>query len=179
MTQGQITFQSIEQKYQQEIIASLGVAESDRDEKCPIEIVSTGHSKVMIGIKSKKLLNSLKPDLAALTNLSKKIGCGGYYVFTFDSDDAEILTHGRMFAPVIGISEDTVTGNASGCLGVYLVRHNLVQNTGSEFFFKAQQGEVIGRVGVVGVRVFVEGGKPRLVQIEGRAVIVFKAEICA
>ena len=177
MTQGQIWFQSVEQKFQKEIILALGVEESDRDEKCPIEIVSTGHSKVMIGIKSKKLLNSLNPDFVALKNLSKKIGCSGYYVFTFDSDEAEILTHGRMFAPAIGINEDPVTGNASGCLGVYLAQHNLVKNVSSEFFFKAQQGEAIGRVGVVGVRVFSESKKPQLVQVEGGAVIVFKAEI--
>jgi PhzF family phenazine biosynthesis protein len=177
MTQGQISFHDIEQKYQQEIILALGLEERDLDAKCPIEIVSTGHSKVMIGIKSKKLLNALKPDLVVLSGLSKKIGCGGYYVFTFDSDDAEILIHGRMFAPAIGIAEDPVTGNASGCLGVYLVQHNLVQNDGAEFFFKCQQGEIIGRKGVVGVRVFVDAGKPRLVQVEGGAVIVFKTEI--
>ncbi len=136
MTQGQISFQSIEKKFQQKIISALGFEERDRDEKCPIEIVLTGHSKVIIGIKSRKLLNQLNPDLVALKNLSKKIGCNGFYVFTFDGGDAEILTHGRMFAPEIGIGEDPVTGNASGCLGIYLVERNLVKNVGLEFFLK-------------------------------------------
>ena len=131
----------------------------------------------MITLKSKKLLNALNPDLKALSDLSKKINCFGYYVFTFDSDDADILTHGRMFAPAIGINEDPVTGNASGCLGVYLVQHGLVKNEMSEFFFKAQQGEAIGRKGVVGIRVFIENRIPKLVQIEGNAVVVFKTEI--
>lgn len=177
MTQGQISFRSIDKEAQKEIIAALGISEEARDEKFPLEISSTGHSKVMIGIKSKKLLNALNPDLVALTKLSAKIGSNGFYVFTFDSDDKEILAHGRMFAPAIGINEDPVTGNASGALGVYLVQHSLVKNDGAEFFFKVEQGEAIGRSGVVGVRVLIENKLPKLVKIEGNAVIVFKTNL--
>ena len=71
----------------------------------------------MIGIKSKEKLNSLNPDYNSLIHLSKQINCNGYFVFTFDSDDNDVLTYGRMFAPAIGINEDPVTGNANGPLG--------------------------------------------------------------
>ena len=81
-----------------------------------------------------------------------------------------------MFAPAIGVNEDPVTGNASGALGAYLIRHSLVKNDGKEFFFKTQQGEAMNRKGVVGVRVFIEKKIPKFVEIEGSALIVFKAE---
>ena len=177
MTQGAILFQAIEKKFQKEIIKALGLTSVDCNNECPIEIVSTGHSKVMIGIRSRQRLNVLNPDFTALTKLSKKIGCNGYYIFTFDSTDPEILIHGRMFAPAIGINEDPVTGNANGPLGAYLIQHNLVKNDGREFFFKAQQGEAINRKGVIGVRVFIENQIPKLVKIEGSAVIIFKTEM--
>ena len=127
MTQGSVEiFDSAMEENQNDIISALSLFPSDLDERCPIQIVSTGHSKVMIGIKKRERLNELQPDLIRLTNLSKKIGCNGYFVFTFDSNDNDILTHGRMFAPAIGIPEDPVTGNANGPLGAYLVHHKIL-----------------------------------------------------
>ena len=57
--------------------------------------------------------------MLALAQMSKVINCNGYFVFTMDSKEEDILTHGRMFAPAIGINEDPVTGNANGPLGVF------------------------------------------------------------
>jgi len=131
----------------------------------------------MIAIKNRSLLNKLKPNMAVLVELSKKIGCSGYFVFTCDTGDPEILTHGRMFAPAIGINEDPVTGNANGPLGAYLVQHNLVKHDGTKFQFKGKQGEAIERPGIVEVTVKIENNKAVQVQISGNAVIVFRTEI--
>ncbi len=178
MTQGKPEFgHQIEGADKEALIHALGIAQSDLDERCPIEIVSTGHSKVMIAIKRRALLHDLKPNMTALSELSKKIGCNGYFVFTFDSDNPEILTHGRMFAPAIGINEDPVTGNANGPLGAYLVHHGLIQHDGAQLRFKGKQGEAIGRPGIVEVNVTIEKNEPVQVQIGGNAVIVFQTEI--
>jgi PhzF family phenazine biosynthesis protein len=158
-------------------IKALGLSESDIDPRCPIQIVSTGHSKVIVGIKSRNTLNKLSPKLDALCNLSSEINCNGYFVFTFDSDDSEILTYGRMFAPAIGIPEDPVTGNANGPLGAYIAKHKLVDYKGSTFSFTGMQGDAIGRTGTVDVAVEHEAGEPARVRVGGRAVIVFRTEI--
>lgn len=178
MTQGEIQFSEpfIGQE-QENIIAALGLELADLDPQCPMQIVSTGHSKVMIGIKSRKKLDSLTPDMMSLSQLSKVIGCNGYFVFTLDSEMNGVLTHGRMFAPGIGITEDPVTGNANGPLGAYLVKHDLVTHDGSSFSFKGEQGTAIGRSGIVMVQVKIENGKPVEVQIGGRAVIAFQTTI--
>lgn len=178
MTQGKIKFGTIiDNINKEELLAALNVTNSDLLENYEIQIVSTGHSKVMVGIKSIATLNTLKPDYNALSKLSKIIKCNGYYVFTVDPKDTDILVHGRMFAPAIGINEDPVTGNANGPLGAYLVHHKLVNNDNSLFRFKARQGEAINRPGIIDVEVKIENKEPVEVKISGNAIISFKSEL--
>jgi PhzF family phenazine biosynthesis protein len=161
----------------QQILSALGLDYDDTDERCPVQIASTGHSKVMIGIKSREKLNDLSPNYSSLTELSKQINCNGYFVFTFDSDDDNILTHGRMFAPAIGINEDPVTGNANGPLGGYLIQHKIVDFKNNLFEFNGKQGEKIERPGIINVSVGIKNDLPSLIKIKGNATIVFKTEI--
>ncbi|PQA93004.1 hypothetical protein B0A69_12635 [Chryseobacterium shigense] len=178
MTQGAFTLSPVfDDKTTEKLLSALHLDLSDLEEKCPVQIASTGHSKVMIGIKSRKKLNELHPDMSALTALSNEIGCNGYFVFTFDSDDEDILTYGRMFAPAIGIAEDPVTGNANGPLGGYLVQNKLVNYQNHYFEFNGRQGEQMNRLGTVNVKVTVYNGKPELVKIKGNAVAIFKTNL--
>lgn len=160
-----------------EIIDALGLVESDLDKRCPIQIASTGYSKVMIGIRSREKLNSLTPDFQSLICISKQIKCNGYFVFTFDSDNKDILTYARMFAPINGINEDPVTGNANGPLGGYLLQNKIIKITGDTFEFKGRQGEAMGRLGTIGVKVTLKNDKISLIQLKGDAVKVFKTII--
>lgn len=178
MTQGQIEFGTIiDGINKEELLAALNIKNCDLLENYEIQIASTGHSKVMVGIKSIETLNTLQPDYNALSKLSKIIKCNGYYVFTVNSQDSDILINGRMFAPAVGINEDPVTGNANGPLGAYLVQYNLVKHNNSIFKFKAKQGEAIKRLGIIEVEVKIEDKKPTEVKISGNAVIIFKAEL--
>jgi len=158
----------------QKIVQALGLTIDDLDKKCPLQIASTGHSKVMIGIKSNRVLNQLAPDLTALAKLSKEIGCNGYFVFTFDTHEKDILTNGRMFAPAIGISEDPVTGNANGPLGGYLIQNKIKETADGIFEFTGKQGEAINRMGKVEVKVQVKNNQPERISITGNAVGVFR-----
>ena len=177
MTQGDISFRAIEASYKLKILNAIGLTADELRENCPIEIASTGHSKVMIGIRSRVRLNQLAPNLSALKELSALINCNGYFIFTFDSDDPGILTYGRMFAPAIGIDEDPVTGNANGPLGAYIVKHKLVDVARDNFSFTARQGEALERPGTMKVSVDIKNGEPIKVEITGTAVVVFKTTI--
>lgn len=178
MTQGKFEACPVfDLKTKQKLIKALGLKDSDLDIRCPIQVVSTGHSKVMIGINSRKKLNDLMPDYSGLTSLSKLINCNGYFVFTFDSDNSNILTYGRMFAPAIGINEDPVTGNANGPLGGYLIQNKIMGYSDNLFEFNGCQGERIDRLGVVNVHIKIENNLPALIQIKGDAVVIFKTEI--
>lgn len=175
MTQGEISVEPLK-GVEEALCAALGISPDDLRQDCPIAIASTGHSKVMVGIRDRDLLHSLNPNQQALAALSAQIGCNGYYVFTL-SPDEDILVHGRMFAPAIGIAEDPVTGNANGPLGAYLCHYGLIDVSGDSADFTAMQGEAIGRRGQMNVHVELSGGKPSKVQISGRAVVAFQTEL--
>ena len=178
MTQAGIVFgDMIRDERRARLLEGLGLAEADLEEKLPVQIVSTGHSKVMVPIRSKDRLDALAPDAGILSALSREIDCNGYYVFTFDSREEGVLTSGRMFAPASGIAEDPVTGNANGPLGAYLTYYGKLPPREDGFAFTIKQGEAIGRKGYMKVIVRSFGGDPVIVKIGGRARIVFKTEI--
>lgn len=158
------------------LLSALEIDEKHLLPGCPIQIVSTGHSKVMVGIKNRSLLDSLAPDMGLLSKLSSQIGCNGYYAFTLDKG-SDILVHGRMFAPAIGINEDPVTGNANGPLGAYLVHHKIINHNGALFCFNAVQGEAIHRKGRIEVEVRIDKEEPTEVKIRGEAVIAFQTSL--
>lgn len=178
MTQGKpVVSEPFGDKVRNQIADALGISCEDICQEYPVAISSTGHSKVMVPICSNELLHALKPNLQMLTEISEQIGCNGYYAFTLNPQE-EILVHGRMFAPAIGIGEDPVTGNANGPLGAYLVHFDIMQDEDSKCFdFDIMQGEAIKRDGSMHVHVEKEQGEPKLVQITGDAVIVFSTEI--
>lgn len=178
MTQGKIEFGAILNGHQKKtLLTALKLQEADLLEACPVQIASTGHSKVLIGIKERAVLTQLKPDNEALSALSNEIRCNGYYVFTLNSGNSGPLVEGRMFAPAIGINEDPVTGNANGPLGAYLVHHKLVNHDGKLLSFQALQGVAMERPGTITANVAIDHGQPVEVRVSGKAVIVFQTEL--
>jgi len=177
MTQGEFTIKdSIDSVTKNRLLKACGLNNEDLNPNCPIQIASTGHSKVMIGINDVHRLNELDPNLAELKKISRVIRCQGYFVFVIQTGNT-ILTQGRMFAPAIGIDEDPVTGNANGPLGGYLVHHDLVTPDSNSFHFKGKQGVKIGRPGVMDVKVLLNNRSPEIIQISGEAVIAFQTTI--
>lgn len=159
------------------VAAALGLAQSDVVGKLPMQVVSTGHSKVIVPLMPQVDLDGLRPHMPALRALSREIGCNGYFVFQQPPKrtDGEAVTDGRMFAPAIGITEDPVTGNANGPLGAYLVRHALMPHDGRVLRFQGRQGRALRRDGIVHVEVAVTNGEPMAVSIAGEACILFSA----
>lgn len=174
MEQGPICFsEPFGTEIRRRIAHGLGLAEHDLDETKPVQIVSTGHSKVMVPLHAGAAIDALAPNLGELAALSADIGCNGF--FPFHIRPGEAATDGRMFAPAIGISEDPVTGNANGPLGAYLVKHRLMAHDGKQLRFAGHQGRAIGRDGLVDVQVAIARGEPVKVTIKGDAVILFSA----
>jgi len=158
------------------LFEALNLTPADLIEKVPIQIVSTGHSKVMIGLKESELLYSLKPNFSTLAALSDEIGCKGYYIFALQNTEPLTAT-ARMFAPAIGINEDPVNGNGSGPLGAYLVNYDLVAHGGKKLHLKVEMGKSVNRPGTVKVSTEIENGKPVRPKIGGSAVIAFETEV--
>lgn len=156
------------------ILRALHLSESDMLPGLPIQVASTGHSKVMIPLKPGVDIDALSPDLDALCAISKQIGCNGFFPFQIRPGKYE--TDGRMFSPAIGIVEDPVTGNANGPMGAWLVHHGLLEHDGKSLQVKGHQGRALGRDGTVEIDVTIQDNQPEKVTITGNAVILFHAE---
>lgn len=91
----------LEGKTREAIINALHLTEDDILPGVPIQVATTGHSKVMIPLKPEVDIDALSPDLAALSAISKQIGCNGFFPFQIRPGKNE--TDGRMFSPAIGI----------------------------------------------------------------------------
>jgi len=159
------------------LVRGLRIHHDDLDQSLPIQIVSTGHSKVMVPIKSKTTLDAIRINENQLRELSAMIACNGYYTFSFDTQEDDVLVCGRMFAPAIGIAEDPVTGNANGPLGAYLTRYHRIEKKQDGFTFTIAQGEAMRRKGYMNVHVYSSEKDAELIKISGRACIVFKTTI--
>ncbi len=171
MTQGKPALEHILSKKQQEVLKSaLQISDDDLIDDLPLQVSSTGHSKIMIPVKHEDIVHRINPDLEKLAQLSAEIGSDGFYVFSVENDTQPYKTHGRMFAPAIGIAEDPVTGNANGPAGLYLSHYGVLDFT-DHFRYKAIQGEAMGKSGVVEVILEKDQDAVSKVQVAGSAVV--------
>ncbi len=170
MTQGEVVFSELySDDLNERIISALGLSKDDIEPGLPIQEVSTGHSKIMVPIRSVEKLNSLTPDMQALVECSSRTGCGVFFVFTINKEDSRYLTSARMFAPAIGIEEDPVTGNGNGPCGAYLSKHGRLPAE-DVVSYRGQQGVAMGKEGEIEVTVHRDESGPYKVQIGGVAV---------
>ncbi len=178
LTQAEPTFAPpLTTRATQQVLRALRLPSAALRSDCPVQVVSTGHAKLMIGVETRAALMALRPDAAALVKLSPDVGANGYFLFALESEAPDELSTCRMFAPAIGIDEDPVTGNGHGPLGAYLVHHRLVQHDGRAFRFRSSQGHCVGRRGRVDVSVDIRDDRPLRTHISGDAVPVFKTTI--
>jgi PhzF family phenazine biosynthesis protein len=137
----------------------------------PPASVNNGPVHLFVHLESAEAVRRLRPDMAALTRLSRDFSLTTVAVFTLLEGEAEAV-HIRCFAPAEGIAEDPVTGSANAALPAYLARHDLLDRTGREYV--ARQGEELGRAGRVHIRVLDDEGRA---EFGGRAITVIEGEI--
>jgi PhzF family phenazine biosynthesis protein len=163
--------------HRRQVLNALGISSPSLHIDCPLQILTKGSSRLLIGLKSADLLSSLKPDFEELARLTPHVGAEGYFVFALTETNGEVGTISRMFCPALGIPEDPVSGNAHGMLGVYLINQELIIPTNGRVAFRGHQGQWVKRSGVVDVEVETSGKVAQTVRIVGDAVIVYEAEV--
>jgi PhzF family phenazine biosynthesis protein len=103
-----------------DVLKSLSITEDDLDDRARPVLVNTGNNFIVIAVKDQATLANIKPDQDAINTISEKLDLIGYYIFTTETDDAEIDATTRMFAPRYGIAEEAATGMAAGPLACVL-----------------------------------------------------------
>ncbi len=158
------------------VLDALALATDDLDPRCPLRIVGSSSTRLLVGVRGPEPLKHLKPDVNRLTTLSAQLGAAGYFVFSLTSG-GDHLTESRMFCPALGIVEDPVSGNAHGLLGAYLARHGVLTPENNRATFSGVQGHHMHRPGRVQVELDFKDGTVDGVWIIGQAVSIFETEI--
>lgn len=167
----------IPEHHRRQVLNALGISSPSLHVDCPLQVLTKGGSRLLVGLKSNELLSSIKPDFDELARLTSHVGAEGYFVFAITEHDGVMGTESRMFVPALGIREDPVSGNAHGMLGVYLVNHGLITPKDGRVVFQGRQGMWMRRPGLVEVEVESSGKVAQSVRIVGDAVILYEAEV--
>jgi trans-2,3-dihydro-3-hydroxyanthranilate isomerase len=94
----------------------------------PVRVISCGVPFLFVSLTTRSAVDSVVVNAGALHSVLSDTRPPAHGVFVFSAQPGEKNTtvYSRMFAPELGVIEDPATGIASGPLGCYLVRHNIV-----------------------------------------------------
>lgn len=113
-------YESVSPLQLEKVLQALGIVESDLLDGVAPQVVNTGNSFLIIGLRDSETMQNLSVNLALVEEISNALGLIGFYVFTLtgigDGRDAGT----RMFAPRYGIAEEAATGMAAGPLACFL-----------------------------------------------------------
>ena len=132
-------------------------------------IISTGLPDIILPVSVRAELNSLAPDMKALSALSEEYSVVGVHPFAPDTS-REVTAYARDFAPLYGINEEAATGTASGALAYYLYLNNLITKDTDLCFV---QGEAMNRASKIAARIRNDGS----IQVGGSAAVLAEGEI--
>ena len=134
----------------------------------PTQIVSTGLPDIIFPVASVEKLNSLTPDMEALSSFSDEMKVVGVHAFALSEDG--YTAHVRNFAPLYDIPEESATGTANGALTYYLYKQGIITANSKCTFI---QGEAMQRPSVVETEIN-DGTK---VYVGGNSYILTKGEM--
>lgn len=165
MAQPKVIVPLLDVEYLHDIIAGMNSIEWP---KMPVEVISTGLPDIIMPVGNVEGLNALKPDMDALTELSRELNVIGVHAFAIGEDG--YTAHVRNFAPLYGVPEESATGTANAALNYYLYRRNIVK-LGEDCRFL--QGEAMQRPSVVDTNLTQDG----TAYVGGQCAIVATGEL--
>jgi PhzF family phenazine biosynthesis protein len=165
--QRKVDMEPVDEDVVLKVLDSLGMADSDLAEEYGIVLASPGSNRFLVPVRSLQLLRALEPDQTALQMVCEKQGSIGCFVYCMDQTAQDDVAQARMFAPVIGVAEDMVNGNSSGCLGAYLLSRALEKGVAvKELKLEVIHGMAFDTTGLVkviarweghGIQTYIEG----------------------
>lgn len=134
----------------------------------PVQVVYAGLPDIMLPLPDVATLQSLQPDMEAITAVTKHYEAVSIHPFAFSNDG--YTAHVRDFAPLYGVPEESATGTANASLTYYLQQCGCL---GAEAECAFLQGEVMKRPSVVATRILADGS----VFVGGTAAIVAEGNL--
>ena len=150
----------------EEIYKALGI--SGYRPMLPVQIVYSGLPDFMIQVPDVAVLQTMKLDMEAIAEITKRYEAVSFHVFAFDKDG--YTAHVRDFGPLYGVPEESATGTANAALTYYLQQCGCL---GTEAECAFLQGEAMGRPSVVSTRIQADGN----IYVGGTAAIVAEGNL--
>jgi len=153
------------------VAASLGITLEDIVADLPVQEVSCGAPFLMVPLESRRAVDASGLDRGAMGALLDARGLTRRGVFVFSLEDVgdDATLYSRMFG--FGVIEDPATGNASGPVGSYLVRHGVLSPDEGRHIV-SRQGAAMGKPSLVHVRVDSGADGITAVRVGGGSVLV-------
>jgi PhzF family phenazine biosynthesis protein len=117
-------------------------------------LVNVGPIWVVVQLGDAAAVKGLRPDLARLADLERRLGVTGVTVFGA-RDESDLAIEVRTFAPSCGVNEDPVCGSGNGSVAAFRWARGLLPQGGAGYV--AFQGSCVGRDGRVDVTVGANG----------------------
>jgi trans-2,3-dihydro-3-hydroxyanthranilate isomerase len=153
------------------VLPLFGLTVNDVLPSAPIQTVSTGTPQLMVPLRDHAALRRAHvADAAGLAAYRAASDFFSPHLFCLGGATAAGATYARHFGTPPDISEDPVTGSATGGMAAYLWHHGYLDAPN----FIAEQGHDMGRAGTVQVRVSGPREAIEAVQIGGTGVVVLE-----
>ena len=153
---------------------ALGVGAQDLAAPAP-QVVSCGVPFLFAALATRAAVDRVAVDQAAYRQACSAAGIDDLPLFIFTTDKAgsrsDEAVYSRMLAPSFGIFEDPATGGASGPLGCYLFKYELIARPQLSHIVSLQ-GVRMKRPSRIHISIDAAGGDITRVRIGGRSVLV-------
>jgi trans-2,3-dihydro-3-hydroxyanthranilate isomerase len=174
------------------VAAAIGLRAGDLVESLPIQEVSCGVPYLIVPLRDRETVDRATGDAVAMLRL-RDLSRSHPAILLFAHErgvvgqvppEEELIasgpadTYSRMFAPGLGVLEDSATGSAAGPLGCYLVEHGLVSPDEARQMTNAQ-GVKMGRASRISMSITGRPGVITDVKVGGQAVLVARGEFLA
>ena len=156
------------------VLPLFGLRHADLLPGAPIQTVSTGTPQLMILLRDPAALRRAHvADAAGLGRYRAESDFFSPHLFCLGGATPAGHTFARHFGTPPDVSEDPVTGSATGGMAAYLWHHGYLDSPD----FMAEQGHDMGRAGSVQVRISGPREAIAAVQIGGTAVVVLEGSL--
>jgi trans-2,3-dihydro-3-hydroxyanthranilate isomerase len=157
------------------VAAALSLPETALAANLPVQVVSCGVPFLFVALNTRADVDAASAVPGPLAAVLQSTGTGAHGVFIFSPEAASAngdraAAYSRMFAPELGVAEDPATGIASGPLGSYLVRHQVVARESAGALLSLQ-GVRMGRPSHVHISIGLDGDAITSVRVGGESVL--------
>ena len=152
----------------------LGLDESEIDDKCIVQEVSTGLPFIIVPLKSLDAVKRAKVNRDECFKLIEDTQAKLILIFCPETYNRENDLNVRVFCDYVGISEDPATGSGNGCLAGYLAKHRYFGN--DKIDIRVEQGYEIARPSLLYLRA--ENKQDKIdVSVGGKVILVAKGQL--